>query len=182
MSMHYRELKTVAGMSLDNIVKELLKCKINGEKVRCDFNGHMLYSDTVSMDSAYMECTGRTKGQFDQEQYEEQIRRKKAEKEYLEKMPDMIEAYEKIGHAVLDEKYWATWDKMVPIRLSDIYMGWDLKQALELVNMLNDDDDLENVKRKIDDQGHSNWSYPLVVSEVKSLCDRGEEFAAFVQR
>ena len=53
-------------LKLEGVVDLLLSYKAKGESVCYDFNGHMLYSDTVTMDSAYLEVTGFTKKQFDE--------------------------------------------------------------------------------------------------------------------
>ena len=55
---------------LDNAVNYLLAANARGEHVYCDFNGHELHSDNVTMDSAYTEVLGCTKAEFEQRQKE----------------------------------------------------------------------------------------------------------------
>lgn len=69
------EIKVEAGDSLESIVYLLLAARARGEKAFANFNGHILHSDTVSLDSAYDEIFGYTKAEFD-----------KAAKEMEEKM------------------------------------------------------------------------------------------------
>jgi len=53
------------GATLEETVNILLMFKENGESVRCDFNDHMLYSDTVTMDGAFMQVLKHTKKEYD---------------------------------------------------------------------------------------------------------------------
>ena len=70
MEKNYREIEFLCGWDIKRAVIELLEYKEKGELVCGEFNGHMLYSDTVTMDSAYLEITGKTKADFDKEQEE----------------------------------------------------------------------------------------------------------------
>ena len=54
-----------AGDNLESAVYTLLAEKARGKHVYCIFNGHTLHSDTVTMDSAYIELFGCTKEEFD---------------------------------------------------------------------------------------------------------------------
>ena len=51
--------------TLEDAVNELLRRRANGEHVYCIFNDVKLYSDNVTMDSAYMEVCGCTKEEHD---------------------------------------------------------------------------------------------------------------------
>ena len=46
---------------LERCVERLLQFKERGELVKYQFNGHWLYSDTVTIDSAFLEITGKNK-------------------------------------------------------------------------------------------------------------------------
>ena len=81
----------------------------------------------------------------------------------------------------MDEKYRENWAKCVPIRLDDLYRGMELGNCLEIVDQLNKGKQLEEVKPLIENQGHSGMSFGLVCSMVKSFCDRGNEFVAYVR-
>ena len=61
MEKKYREIEFLCGWNIERAVIELLEYKEKGELVCGEFNGHMLYSDTVTMDSAYLEITGKNK-------------------------------------------------------------------------------------------------------------------------
>lgn len=60
------KLELRAGDSLDTAVKMLLKAKAESRSVFCDFNGIKLYSDNVTIDSAYTKICGCTKAEWDE--------------------------------------------------------------------------------------------------------------------
>ena len=176
----YKELTFSAGCTIEEVVVKLLNCKENGELVYTKFNGHMLYSDTVTMDDAYLEIIGKTKAEYDKEQEEwiEDIRRK--EEEHKARIPELTKEWVEKGHKILDEKYWTSWDECVPIRLEDLYHGMELKACLDIVEPLNKGCSLEEVREIIESQNHSGMSFGLVRLMVRVFCDRGEEFYDYV--
>ena len=56
------------GSTIEQAVNELLNYKEQGKLVYGKFNGVFLYSDTVTIDSAYREITGKSQAKF-AEQY-----------------------------------------------------------------------------------------------------------------
>lgn len=60
------KLELYAGDSLDTAVKMLLEAKAESRSVFCDFNGIKLYSDNVTIDSAYTKICGCTKAEWDE--------------------------------------------------------------------------------------------------------------------
>ena len=94
MEKKYREIEFLCGWNIERAVIELLEYKENGELVCGEFNGHMLYSDTVTMDSAYLEITGKNKNDFDkaQEEWREKLRIESelAEKTARENIPILM--------------------------------------------------------------------------------------------
>ena len=60
----YYALPPIAG-NLEHVVNKLLQYKKDNIKVCYKFNDTMLFSDTVSMDSAWIEVTGMTKSERD---------------------------------------------------------------------------------------------------------------------
>lgn len=133
----YREIEGYAGMTIEMAVHRLQKYNELGEKVFMEFNGTELYSDDVTVDSAYLKVLGKTKAEYDRdhEKWLEEERRK--EEEHKAKIPELAKEWIEKGHAVLDEKYWDHWDEIVPIRLSDLYQGMELGMCLDLVRILN---------------------------------------------
>ena len=63
--MAYKNIEVDVGATIDEVVNLLLSYAQNGEKARAEFNGHILYSDSVTIDKAYKAITGMTKSEFD---------------------------------------------------------------------------------------------------------------------
>lgn len=61
MDKQYVEVEFYPGSTIGECVDELLEYKKKGKLAFGVFNGHKLYSDTVTLDSAYKEITGKTK-------------------------------------------------------------------------------------------------------------------------
>ena len=181
MSKNYTKIEFPCGCTLEQAVMGLLKYKEHGALVYGDFNGHTLYSDTVTMEGAYLEVVGVTKEEFDRQQEETRQKLKRAEEEHKARIPDLTKEWIAKGHLILDEKYWEKWDECVPIRLGDLYKGMELKDCLEIVKALNDGCTLDEAKEIIYKQGHSGMSFGLVRAMVQAFCDRGNEFAEYVK-
>ena len=79
------QIKLASCDTLESAVYTLLAAKARGQHVWCEFNEHKLYSDKVTMDSAYLEVIGRTKKEYDQqllerlEQFEKALQEAKLE-------------------------------------------------------------------------------------------------------
>jgi hypothetical protein len=182
METNYKKIEFDAGDSIEIAMQELARFKERGELVYCEFNGQKLYSDIDDLDSAYVKITGKTKAEVDEElrirheEYEAQQKRHK------ESIPELTKEWIEKGNSILDEKYRETWAKCVPIRLADLYKGMELKWCLDIVTKLNNGCSLDEAKAIIESQHHSGMSFGLVCSMVKSFCDRGSEFVAYVLR
>lgn len=66
MSKSYKPLSStmLLGRNLEDVVNVLLEHKAKGELVSINFNGIMLYSDTVDMDEAHLAATGLNRRDF----------------------------------------------------------------------------------------------------------------------
>ena len=182
MEKNYRELNEWLS-PLERCVERLLEYKEKGELVKYNFNEHWLYSDTVTMDSAFLEVTGKNKADFykEQEEWREKLRIESelAEKAAQENIPNWIEK----GHKLLSEDKWKEWDKIVPIRASDLYHGMELDNTLQIQEILKNDyseESFEKAKFCMEDQGHSGMSWSLVCTMIKEFCVHGEEFVMWL--
>lgn len=179
---NYIQTTVVPGERLESVVKALQHYHAQGEKVCAEFNGHVLYSDTVTMDSAYLEVYGQTKADFDKSLEEQRENYRRAEEEHKAKIPDLTQEWREKGRSVLDPKYWVEWARIVPIRLNDLYHGMELGACLDIVKALNDGCTMDEAERIIDGQNHSGMSFSLVKTMVKHFCDRGGEFSDFIDK
>lgn len=181
MNKKYKEIEFLLGNTIEDAVKELLSYKDKGILVYGTFNGTILYSDTVTMDSAYKEITGKTKAEFDKMIQESNERHERERREHEEKVPQLTLEWQQKGRKILKEDKWECWDKIVPIRLNDLYQGMELGCCLDIVRILNNNGTLDEAKDKIESQGHSGMSFGLVCSMVKEFCSRGNEFVDYVR-
>jgi hypothetical protein len=177
----YEEIEYWAGCTVEHAVNELLEYRKKGILACGSFNGTMLYSDTVTMDGAYIEITGKTKAELDKEQQEWRENYEREEKEFQDKIPEYAEEWEKKGRDILTEDKWNYWDEIVPIRLGDLYHGMELGCCLDIVKILNNNGTLEEAKAEIEKQNHSGMSYGLVRAMVREFCNRGQEFADYTK-
>ena len=180
MEKNYEKVEFFIGESIETAVNKLLSFKEKGILVCGDFNGTILYSDTVTMDDAYLSIAGKTKAEFDkaQQEWREEFERK--EKEHEAKIPQLSEEWSKKGREILSEDKWERWDKIVPIRLGDMYRGMELGASLDIIQILNSNGTLDEAKEMIENQGHSGASFGLVCGMVKEFCERGSEFVDYV--
>ena len=184
MEKKYRELNEWLS-PLERCVERLLEYKEKGELVKYNFNEHWLYSDTVTMDSAFLEVTGKTKADFDKEQEEWRenlrIEIELEEKAAQENIPNWIER----GHKLLSEDKWEEWDKIVPIRAEDLYHGMELDNTLQIQEILSNEyseESFEKAKVCMEDHGHSGMSWSLVCAMIKEFCIHGEEFVMWLNK
>ena len=181
MNKNYRKIEFELGSNIEDAVNKLLYYKRRNVLVYGEFNGHKLYSDTVTMDEAYKEITGKTKAEFDSLQQERRENCERQKKEHKEKIPSLSEEWIQKGREVLIEDKWEYWDEIVPIRLNDLYQGMELGCCLDIVKILNNNGTLDEAKKEIENQNHSGMSFNLVCSMVKEFCSRGQEFAEYVK-
>lgn len=181
MDKKYKEIDFMAGSKIADCVEELLSYKAKGKLVYGNFNGVTLYSDTVTMDGAYKEITGMSKVEFDKMTQESNKRYIEEKIEHEKEIPELTILWQKRGRKVLTKDKWELWDKVVPIRLNDLYRGMELGCCLDIVEILNNNGSLEDAKKKIESQNHSGMSFNLVRSMIKELCLRGNEFFEFVE-
>lgn len=178
----YAEIELSSGCTIDEAVDELMYYKNKGIKVYGEFNGHKLYSDTVTIDSAYKEITGRTKEECDIEKKKISEQFKKQLEEGKEKAIKKISFWIERGHSLFPQNKWILWDTIVPIRATDLYHGFELDCILELEEVLNKKtkSSFIHAKEVLEKQGHSGRSYGLMCSMIKQLCTDGNEFVKYL--
>lgn len=181
MDKRYKEIGFWSGYSIEKAVKELLNYKEKGILACGNFNEITLYSDTVILNDAYMSITGKTKAECDKAQQKWKENYDREEREHKEKIPSLSEEWMNKGREILTEDKWEYWDKIVPIRLNDLYQGMELGYCLDIVQILNNNGTLDEAKGKIESQDHSGMSFGLVCSMVREFCSRGNEFVKYVR-
>lgn len=158
------KLKVKRGSSLEDVVSVLLDAKARGESVYCEFEGHKLHSDNITMDSAFLEVTGLDKEDYDCEQ--SKIKRAK------ENIPVWI----KEGEALIFPERHKKWKECVKARAADIYHGQDLDMALDIMKALDDGASIEEAQDIFNHQIHSSVTDSFVRNMIFSFSSRGPEF------
>jgi len=171
----YEKIELTCGISIEEAIKEL---SLYDGKVCCDFNGKTLYSDVDNIETAYVKITGRTRGEFREQEHKRIEEYELRQKKHKEAIPQLTIDYIEKGHAILDQKYWKLWDECVPIRLDDLYQGMELNCCLDIVKILNEKDGSKFTEAHavLKQQNHSGTSYCLLKSMVISFCDDGKQF------
>ena len=158
------KLKVKRGSSLEDVVSVLLDAKARGESVYCEFEGHKLHSDNITMDSAFLEVTGLDKEDYDREQ--SKIKRAK------ENIPVWI----KEGEALIFPERHKKRKECVKARAADIYHGQDLDMALDIMKALDDGASIEEAQDIFNHQSHSSVTDSFVRNMIFSFSSRGPEF------
>jgi len=180
MEKEYQEIDYL-GSNLKDVVRSLLDYRKRGRCVSTEFNGHIFYSDTVTLDGAYLEVCGKTYSQTEEDNRKWRENYKREEEEFKKTIPKLTIEWIEKGHKILDEKYWKFWDEIVPIRLDDLYRGMELRCCLDIVERLNNGCTLKEAKKIIEDQNHSGMSYGLVRNMVANFCKQGKEFFEYTK-
>jgi hypothetical protein len=178
---NYKKIEFGFG-GIDEAICMLQEYQERGELVFGSFNGKKLYSDIDDLDSAYLKITGYNKADFIIEQKKRYDERQEEKRKHQEAIPQLTIEWIEKGNVILDEKYCELWAKCVPVRLDDLYEGFELGACLEIVKPLNDGCTFDEANAIIEKQGHSGMSFSLVCSMVASFCDRGAEFVTYARK
>ena len=185
-----REIKFKAGWDLENVVYVLLAAKENGDCVYCNFNGHILHSDSVSMDSAYIEVCGCTKAEFNkkiQEEYDKYIYHEQKYREELEMIKqnmkdleqqskDNIPFWIERGKSLIFPQKYKEWENCVcDCAIKGKYCMY-LNTVLEIMEELDKGATLEQAKKILDNQNYDAVVENTVRSIVFDFSKRGPEF------
>lgn len=164
------------GGTIDSCLKslrEMAAADESGEVLKAVFNDKYLLS-TDSDDDAYLRITGKTKAEHDEymrkwrEDYE--ARRKAHEA----RIPELTEHYRKEARGVIIESELEYWDKIVPIRLGDLYRGMELDQVLDCARVMRDEtlsriERLRKAYKIFNDAGHSGMSAGLTMAMLRRV-------------
>lgn len=170
----YKVIEFGAGCDITGAV-----VKLQREDVRTKgmFNGKWLYSDKDTVDSAFRKVTGKSYYEFKKTEKERQAAYKKEQKEHEEKIPSLINVWKSNARGVIRDDKLDYWDKIVPIRLGDLYHGMELDCTIRIADIINEGGSIDEVKEELNNQGHSGMSYGLVRGMIKEFCYNGEEIA-----
>lgn len=159
---------------LDNAISVLLAAKERGEKVWGNFNGHVLHSDTASVDSIYLEVTGYTKVEFEKRRNElieeSKKERENAQQKALENIPNWIQ----MGKTIIFPERYEEWEKCVKIRANDLFYGLEIDASLKIMQALENGVTVEEAAKML--EGQSGLAADLIRRIVFDFSSRGPEF------
>lgn len=177
-----KEIEFLPGSNIDSAWKRLLMESADcGDTCFGMFNDKEIRS-TDTLDEAYVKVSGKTKAEFDDAVKKEREEYERKKKEHEDNIPNLVPEYcEKARGVILEDQY-EFWDKIVPVRLGDLYRGMELDATLDLCKIMRDESVgyNERIRKAYDTfmgQGHSGMSASLVASMLKTFCPDGEDLA-----
>lgn len=177
-----KEIRIPGGTNLDEAI-ELLKKEAEkaGEPCFCEFNLKIIYS-TDTVDEAYMKVVGTTKAEFEDRQRKWREEYDLAEREHQARIPQLTEKYRNEARGLVLDSELEYWDKIVPIRLGDLYHGMELQQVLDCCKIMRDESlvyaaRLEKAYDVFMAAGHSGMSASLTMAMLRRFCPYGMELA-----
>ena len=170
------ELRLECGDDIEKAVIKLLYERACGNHVTCKFNTFELNSDTVTLNGAYKKILGKTKVQYDAS-VKKRIKRnerimKELEDQAVERIPEQIKRGEKLIYPQRMEEF----KKLVKIRATDLYKGWDVEQALDIMEALEEGTPIPYLVHDFENAGHTGLSATATRGYVMRYSKNGEEF------
>jgi len=177
-----KQIKFYGGCNIDEALLMLQQvAEKSGEQCCGEFNGKTLFS-TDTLDEAYMKVTGKTKAEHDLHVKQWLDEQKRQREEHEARIPKLTEMYRQKARGLVLDDTLEYWDKIVPIRLGDIYRGMELGNVLECCRVMRDESlNREERLRKaygiFSDAGHSGNSATLTMAMLRKFCPDGNELA-----
>lgn len=157
--------------NLDDAIAVLKAYKERNCPAKMEFNGEWLTTE-MSDDEIYLAVTSYTKDGY-QEMLEQKAKEyERQQEEHKARIPELTEQWIKWGEENLSTNVQEDWKKCVPIRLNDLYQGWELNCFKEIVDAYKENKSKEEIKEIMDKQGHSGMSHHLECSIVYSFLDK----------
>lgn len=181
-----KELYFTAGMSIEDAICFLNDCSKNdGNECYGVFNGKEIFS-TESEDEIYKKITGNNKNEFNKKLEEDIAEHKRIDDEFKRRIPFLIDEYIQKADGIIPVENIPLWNKMVPIRLNDLYRGMELDCWLDLIKIMNSDKTDEEImvlcKNQFNEQGHSGMSASLVLRGLEELHHKGKIVADYIRK
>ena len=159
------------GNNIDDVYQALQEYKKQGQKYQVQFNGKLLNCD-MTLDECYQKVVGVSYEEYQEKIRAEHDRYEKELAEHIAKIPELTEKWIKWGKENLSEDVQELWEECVPIRLDDLYRGWELDCFKEIFDAYKAGKTREEIKDIVYKQGHSGMSFGLECSIVYSFLDK----------
>lgn len=170
--MEYLENNEIyLGNNIDDVYQVLQEYKKQGQKYQVQFNDRVLNCD-MTLDECYILVTGMSYKAFHDKLQEMCEESQKELEEHKVKIPELTERWIKWGEENLSADVQEEWKECVPIRLDDLYQGWELDCFKEFFEAYKTGKSKEELKEILQDQGHSGMSYGLMCLMIYSFIDK----------
>lgn len=166
------EIQVSIGANLDETIERLLEDKNKGIHTYCIFNDHALYSDTITVDSAYIEVLGCTREELEREILENKKRRMIEIKKAKKDVPNQI----KKGEELIYSFRHTDWEQTVKAIAISVYRGLITEHALDIMEAIEEEMPVDEIVKIFDKQGHSGWSASLTRNIVMMYSKNGYPF------
>ena len=171
-----KEIKIPHGENLDCVVIRLNEARKNGEHVFCKYHDVTLYSDNITLDSAYMEVYDCTREEFFLK-IEEEIAnattwQKEREKWAEEKTAELIER----GKSLMYPQRFKEWEQEMNNIQFLIYFGDDIEEALNIMEAIENGNPIEKIVEKYKDRRKNSFSDRVVRELVLKYSKNGNLF------
>ena len=173
----YKEITMDIGSTLRDAYCTLQYYKKRGVDACTNFDDKMLNSD-MTLDDIYELITGKTYAEIEYEKFENQKRREQENEDFQKKLPELEKYWIKKKKKFITQEY-ASYVECVPVRLRDLYHGFELKCLKELADPINNKE-YERAVEILDKQGHSGMSYCLIKGMIIAFLQNGNEFVKYL--
>lgn len=152
------------------------------KKGYAEFNGFIFFTDDddLTIDHFYQTICGEPKAEHKAKQ--DQWLKDYSKRDLLQNTTncELISSFIINGLQILPPEHYEKWIKIVPVRVMDLYHGWDLDNFLELYIALQNET-FESVKDRFYEQGHSGGSASIILGMLKEFSPKGKEFFEFLR-
>ena len=135
------------------------------------FNGHKITTE-MTRDEIFKEVTGYTEEENNKIIAEREEKAEREKREYEEKIPELEKKWVDWGEANLSPDVQELWEECVPIRLNDLYRGFELDAFKEIFDAWKAGKSNEELKQIFHNQGHSGMSRHLVCSIINTFMSK----------
>jgi hypothetical protein len=174
-----------AGQTLENAYNEMKRlAEESNKRVEAEFNTYSINSD-MSIDDVFLLITDKTYIQWLDYRQKQREEEKRKEEEFQNKLPELIEKYKQEARGLVIDSQLDYWDKIVPIRLNDLYQGMELGETLKYCKMMRDEsmpleDRLVKARQDFINSVHSGMSRSLMLKMIHTFVPDGDTLRPFI--
>lgn len=168
------KISTTKCHSLDEIVELLINERNNGNSFYyATFMGKALYSVDVTLDSAYQECLGCTKEEWDNRKSNNNIVNSI---NYSKRIPYFVTR----GKKYINPDKMTEWKELCKISQYDSHYQTAIEEALYIMKLLEKDSDYQKILKKLEKEDEGNFLYYAVLNIIINFSHYGESINNYI--